>query len=134
VTLDRVVAKFDAQQAKNQANAAWLVEEQRILEELALPVWRAVRTALEAKCGRFPRHFVFEVQPDTEALIRSGKSRRFLTVEYLSAAKAISYQCGNTSGYISIRIDEDREAALCDHGVFKSPEDLTEELIALILS
>jgi hypothetical protein len=134
--LDRLIAEFDAQQEHAQSETAWRVEEQRILDEIAFPVWTQCRECIKTECERHSRHLWFEVQPDTDVVVRSRKNRKVLTVEYKPASKSIRYQCGGISRHYSIRVDEERQARIWDpaHDVFKSPEDVADELLALIFT
>lgn len=134
--LDRVIAEFDAQLEQDRDRASWRIEEQRILEDLAFPVWTSCRNAIETECKKRPRHLTFEVQPNTDAIVRSGKVRRVLSVEYRLASKSIWFKCGKVSGHYSIRIDDDRQARIWEptHGIFTSPEEVADELLALIFA
>jgi hypothetical protein len=134
--LERIVAEFDAKLENEQVLAEWSLEEQRILADLGPHIWSRVRAAIETECKKFPRHFLFEVQPDTEASVRGLRARKVLSVEYREASKTISYRCGKTQGYYSLRVSRQRQAEIVDPETehTKTPEELAEEILALIFS
>jgi hypothetical protein len=131
--LNRTVAQFEANEKQKQDNAASRLEERRILSELGPLIWKRFRVALNAECQKYPKHFTFEVQPDTDAIVRGPKGKKLL-VQYLSAANVISYESKGASGTLPIRLDDEDEAMIRDGNVLKSPEESAEELLEMLLA
>jgi len=134
--LDRVIAEFEAQQEKEQDKAAWRIHEQRILEDLAFPLWMECRECIEAECKQHSKYLRFEVQPDTNVVVRSNKTKKVLSAEYFSRSHSIKYQFGRISRRYGMRVDDDRQAVIWDHvqDVFKSPEELADDLLSLFFT
>lgn len=134
--LERVIAEFEVQQEKEQDKAAWRVDEQRILEDLALPLWMQCRVHIEAECRKHPKYFQFELQPNMIASIRSNITKKILSIEYLSNSHTIAYQFGSITRHYAMRIDDDRQAVIWDRvrDVFKSPEELADDLLSLLFT
>jgi hypothetical protein len=132
--LERVIAEFEDQQEKEQDKAAWRIHEQRILDDLAFPLWMQCRESIEVGCKKHPKYLQFEVQPDTNASVRNNKTKKYLTVEYLRNSHSIAYQFGRITRRYSIRINEDRQAVIWGHvqDVFKSPEEMADDLLSLL--
>jgi hypothetical protein len=132
--LDRMIAEFEAQQEKEQDKAAWRVQEQRILEDLAFPLWMQCRKCIEAECKKHHKYLEFEVQPNTSAVVRCN--RKVLSVEYFSNSHTIAYQIGSLTRRYSMRIDDDRQAVVWDHirNAYKSPEEIADDLLSLIFT
>jgi hypothetical protein len=132
--LDRMIAEFEAQQEKEQDKAAWRVQEQRILEDLAFPLWMQCREYIEAECKKHSKYLQFEVQPNMMAVVRSN--RKVLSVEYFPNSYTIAYQIGSLTRRYSMRIDDNRQAAVWDHvhNVYKSPEEIADDLLSLIFT
>ncbi len=132
--LDRVIAEFEAQQEKEQDKAAWRIHEQRILEDLAFPLWMQCRECIEAECKNHPKHLKFEVQPNTMAVVRSN--RKVLSVEYFPNSHSIAYQFGRITRRYAMRVDDDRQAVIWDHvrDVLKSPEEIADDLLSLLFT
>lgn len=132
--LDRVIAEFEAQQEKEQDKAAWRIHEQRILEDLAFPLWMQCRECIEAGCKKHPKYLQFEVQPHTMAVVRSN--RKVLSVEYLPNSHTIGYQFGGITRRYAMRIDDDRQAVIWDRvrEVFRSPEEMADDLLSLLFT
>jgi hypothetical protein len=135
--LDRVIAEFDAQQETKQDRAAWLIYEQRILEDLAFPLWMQCRECIEDECKKHPKYLRFEIQPNTNAVVRSEKTRKILSVEYYPNSHSIAYQFGSiTARRYAMRVSDDRQAVVWDHiqDVFKTPEEIADDLLSLIFT
>lgn len=134
--LDRAIADFEAKQEKEQDKVAWRVHEQSILDDLAFPLWMRCRECIEAGCKKYPKYLQFDVQPDTEAVVRSNITGKVLSVEYLSKSHTIAYRLGSITRRYSIRVDDDRQAVVWDHlhDVFRSPEELSDDLLSLIFT
>jgi len=132
--LDRAIAKFESEEEQERENIAWRLEEQHMLEELAFPIWETCRSAMEVECKKRPNHLTFEVQPNTDAVVRGAKSRKVLSVTYRPASKSIGFKCGGSGGHYSIRIEDDRQARFWNpnRDQFLSPEDVAEELLTLL--
>lgn len=132
--LDKAIAEFESQHELGREKIAWRLEEQHMLEELALPVWEACRSAMEAECKKRPKHLTFQVEPNTDAVVRNTKSRKLLSVTYRPASKSIGFKCGGMGGHYSIRIEDDRQAHFWNHNhdQFLSPEEVAEELLTLL--
>jgi len=131
--LNRTVAQFEANEKQKQDNAASRLEERRILSELGPLTWKRFRAALESGCMKYPKHFTFEVQPETDAVIRGPKGKK-LCVQYLPAANVISYESKGAPGTLPIRLNDEDEAMIRDGNVFKSPEESAEELLETLLA
>ena len=131
--LNRTVAQFEANEKQKQDNAASRLEERRILSELGPLIWKRFRLALNAECNKYPKHFTFEVQPDTEAVVRGPKMKK-LSVQYLPAANVISYELKGSSGTLPIRLNDDDEAMIRDGNVFKTPEEIAENLLESLVA
>ncbi len=132
--LDRVIAEFEAQQEKEQDKAAWRIHEQRILEDLAFPLWMQCRECIEVGCKKHPKHLRFEVQPMMMAVVRSN--RKVLSVEYHPNSHTITYEFGSIIRRYAIRIDDDRQAVIWDRvqDVFKSPEEMADDFLILLFT
>jgi hypothetical protein len=131
--LNRAIAQFEAIEKQKQTDNASRLEERRILSELGPLTWKRFRAALDAECNKYPKHFTFEVQPDTEAVIRGPKGKNIF-VQYLSAANVISYESKGMSGTLPIRLNDDDEAMIRDGNRFKSPEESAEYLLESLLA
>lgn len=134
--LEQVIAKFEAKQEKEQDRTAWRVQEQRILEELAFPLWMECRNAIEMSCNKYSKHFYFEVQPDTNAVARSTETHKVLSVEYFPNSHTIAYQVGTITHRYTMRINDNRQAVILDQtrDVFKSPQEVADDLLSLLFS
>jgi hypothetical protein len=132
--LDRVIAEFDAQQEREQDAATWRVQEQRILDDLGLPLWMECKGCIETECQKHSRHLCFEVQPNTDAVVRSDKSGKVLSVEYCPGSHSIACQCGRISRRYLMRVNNERQAVIWDQvrNVFKSPEEIADDLLSLL--
>jgi hypothetical protein len=132
--LDRAIADFEAKQEKEQDKAAWRIQEQRILEDLAFPLWMQCREHIEAECKKHPKYLRFEVEPNTTASVWSTNTRKIMSVEYFPNSHSIAYQFSGITRRYSMRIDDDRQAVIWDqvHDVFKSPEEIGDDLLSLI--
>jgi hypothetical protein len=134
--LDRVIAEFEAQQEKEQDKAAWRVQEQRILEDLAFPLWMQCREHIEAGCRKYSQYLEFEVEPSTSASVRGKKSKTKLSVEYCPNSHTIAYQFGSITRRYSMRINDERQAVIWDQtkDVFKSAEEIADDLLSLLFT
>lgn len=131
--LDRAIAQFEAEEKQKQIDTASRSEERRILSELGPLVWKTFRAALEAGCGKYPKHFTFEVQPDTDAVMRGPKGKK-LIVQYLPASNVIAYESKGAAKTLPIRLNEYDEAMIRDGNGFKTPEDVAEYLLESLLA
>lgn len=131
--LNRAIAQFEATEKQKQTDTASRLQERRILSELGPLIWKRFRAALNAECLKYPKHFTFEVQPDTDAIVRGPKGKKLL-VQYLSAANVISYEFKGTSRTLPIRLNDEDEAMIRDGNVFKSPEESAEDLLESLLA
>ena len=134
--LDRVIAEFETKREREENKTAWRVQEQRILEDLAFPLWIECRECIEAECKKHPKYLHFEVQPNTSAVVRSNTTPKILSVEYFPNSHSIAYHIGRISRRYSMRVDNDRQAVLWDRAndVFKSPEEIADDLLSLLFS
>ena len=131
--LNRAITQFEATEKQKQTDNASRLEERRILSELGPLTWKRFRAALEAQCNQYPKHFTFEVQPDTDAVVRGPKGKK-LSVQYLPASKVIAYESKGTAKTLQIRLNDDDEAMIRDGNGFKSPEDAAEDLLESLLA
>lgn len=132
--LERLIATIDAEAQARSIRDEKFVREQRILDEAAPRIWQSLRATLKAEAEKYPKHFTFEVQPDTEVVIR-GASRKVLEAEYLSESKSVIFRCGQVEGERLIRLDSQSRAVICDDEAkpYPSVGFVAERLLALIL-
>lgn len=134
--LDRVIAEFEAQQEREQDKTAWCIQEQRILEDLAFPLWMQCRNAIETECKKYPKHLQFEVQPNTDASVRCPTIKKNLFVEYHPNSHSITYILGAVTRRYSMRVNNERQAVIWDQDrdIFKSAQDVADDLLSLLFS
>ncbi len=95
--LDKMIAALEAKKYAQAVSDERFIRQQRILDDLAPRVWRKLREAFQSECKRHPEHLNFETQPEQLVQIRCS-NRQTLTVEYLSEARTVVFQCGEATG------------------------------------
>jgi hypothetical protein len=134
--LERLIARIEVQDQKQEIVAERFVREQRILDELAPRTWQSLHAALKSESEKYPDYFIFELRPNTEAVIR-GKGRRtkVLEIGFLSESKTVWVRCGDLEDEYSIRLDDRGRAIVCDSDGQTCPsvKPLAEQLLALVL-
>jgi hypothetical protein len=135
--LEQLIATIEAQDQKREIVAEQFVREQRILDELAPRMWQSLRSALKSESEKYPDHFIFEVRPNTEAVIRGkGRSVKVFDVRFLPKSKRVCLRCGDFEAEYSIRLDESTKAVLCDPDgqAYSSVSFVAGQLLALLLN
>lgn len=132
VMLERLIAAIEVEAQAQTVKDERFVREQRILDEAAPRIWKSLRDALKVEAGKYPKHFTFEVQPDTEVIIRGAK---VLEAEFLTESKAVVFRCGEVEGECVMRLDAQNRAVICDSEAkpYPSVGFVAEWMLSLIL-
>jgi hypothetical protein len=131
--LDKLIAEEEKRERQQELSTQSFILRQDILSDLAPRLWKALRLSIQSWCKKHPNRFTFEVQADSQAVVR-GK-RKILEVEYQQQSKRVFYQIGEVGGVIRIRLNDSDDAVFVDDEglAYSGPEYVAELMLSALL-
>jgi hypothetical protein len=136
--LDRAIAEAEKESQSREFAAEMYVRERRALDEQIPFVWAKFKAAIRSKCDAKPKYLRFMVCLDIQAKVErlSDPKHRMVEMELLRESGVVGFSCGEASGYLTIRLNRQNIAWVCDQDgrPFASMNDAADEVLSLLFS